>query len=260
MKSTLMIAATLLALAERGYCDDAAKTFEVASVTPCKPGTPAPPGEHAGMVRFIYPGGRFEAKATSVKYLMEWAYGILPAQHSNGPSWMETERYDIVAKAEGKASDHDMKMMARALLAERFKLTFHVESREVPVVMVSRGKNPPKLYPAKEGEVYGIKIMPQMDPDRKTTSFHVVATRFTLEQLNETFARQLDRVIVDQTGMKGEYDFTLDMTPDENTPNPLDPTIVINAMRDQLGLTVKSQKGPVNYYVIDSVEMVSSGN
>ena len=50
------------------------------------------------------------------------------------------------------------------------------------------------------------------------------------------------------------------MTPDENTPNPLDPTIVINAMRDQLGLTVKSQKGPVNYYVIDSVEMVSGGN
>ena len=136
-----MIAATLLALAERGYCDDAAKTFEVASVTPCKPGTSAPPGEHAGMVRFIYPGGRFEAKATTVKYLMEWAYGILPAQHSSGPSWMENERYDIVAKAEGKASDHDMKMMARALLAERFKLTFHVESREVPVVMVSLGKN-----------------------------------------------------------------------------------------------------------------------
>jgi uncharacterized protein (TIGR03435 family) len=242
------------------HCHCQTLAFEVASITPCTPDTPEPPGEHMGMVRFIYPGGNFTAKATSIKYLLEWAYGILPAQHSGGPSWLETQRYDILAKAPADSTDHQMKLMVRTLLADRFKLKLHTEEKEVPVILVSLGKNEPKLYPAKEGEVHSLKVMPQMGPDQKPNSFHVVATRFSLEELNETFARQLGRVIVDQTGLKGEFDFALDMTPDEERPNPLDPAIVIGAMRDQLGLTVKSQKGPVNIYVIDSIEMVPAGN
>jgi uncharacterized protein (TIGR03435 family) len=87
-----------------------------------------------------------------------------------------------------------------------------------------------------------------------------VATKFSFQQLNETFARQLGRVIVNQTGMDGDFDWAIDMTPDETNPNPLDPTIVINALRDQLGLVVKSQKGPVDYYVIDGAERVTAGN
>jgi uncharacterized protein (TIGR03435 family) len=262
MNKVLALSILLGLSVHSAHCQDVAKgpSFEVASITPCKPGTPEPPGEHAGMVRFIYPGGNFNAKATTVKYLFEWAYGILPAQHTGDPSWMDSERYDIVAKAEGNPSDPQMKMMARTLLAERFKLKFHTEIKEVPVILVSLGKTEPKLYPSKEGEVHSIRIMPQMGPDQKPVSFHVVATRFTLTELNETFARQIGRVIVDQTGMKGEYNFTLDMTPDEERPNPLDPAIVIGAMRDQLGLTVKSQKGPVEIFVIDSVEPVASGN
>src|SRR4051812_45000393 len=94
---------TLLVLSMvHGHCQHAVQppAFEVASVTPCKPGTPEPPGEHAGMVQFIAPGGRFRAGATTLKFLLEWAYGIQPSQHSNGPSWMESDRYDIEAKAE----------------------------------------------------------------------------------------------------------------------------------------------------------------
>ena len=213
-----------------------------------------------GMVRFTYPGGRFDARATSLKFLLEWAYGILPSQHSDGPSWMENDRYDIVAKADGNATNAQMRMMTRTLLAERFKLKFHRETREVPVLVVSLGKTAPKLFPPKEHESYSIRIEPQMGPDRKVASWHVVATRFSFAQLNETFSRQLERVIVNQTGMEGDFDFTLDMTPDENRPNPLDPSIVIAAMRDQLGLTVKTQKGPVEFLVIDSAEKVAAGN
>lgn len=235
-------------------------SFEVASITPCKPDTPEPPGEHMGMVRFTYPGGNFTARATSIKYLFEWAYGILPAQHSDGPSWLGTQRYDINARGPADATDHQMKLMVQTLLADRFKLKFHTEEKEVPVILVSLGKNEPKLYPVKEGEVHSLKVMPKMGPDNHPVSFHVVATKFSLEELNETFARQLGRVIVDQTGLKGEFDFAIDMTPSEEQPNPLDPAIVIGAMRDQLGLTVKSQKGPVHYYVIDSIELVTAGN
>jgi uncharacterized protein (TIGR03435 family) len=259
----LFTLATLLLFSfECGHCQTSAKppAFEVASVAPCKPGTPEPPGEHAGMVQFVYPGGRFDAKATTVKYLLEWAYGILPAQHTGGPSWIETDRYDITAKAEGKATDHEMKLMAQALLQDRFKLKFRMEKREVPVVVVSVGKTAPKLFPPKEGETHGIRVMPVTDPDRKVMSYHVVGTRFTLEQLNETFARQLGRVIVDETGLKGDFNFTLDMTPDESRPNPLDPSIILTAMRDQLGLNVTSKKAPVQFLVIESAEPVAAGN
>ena len=234
--------------------------FEVAAIKPCKPGTPEPPGQRSGMVRYTYPGGRFEAKATTVEFLLEWAYDLLPSQHSSGPAWTQNDRFDIIAKAAGNATDDQMKVMARALLAERFKLTFHRERREAPVLRLTLGKAAPKLFPPKEGEVHSLRIVPQSDSEKKVVSYRVVATRFSFAQLNQTFARQLERVIVNETGLDGDYDFTLDFTPDENRPNPLDPSLIISAMHDQLGLNLKTEKGPVDYLVIDSVEKVSAGN
>ena len=211
------------------------------------------------MVQFTFPGGRLNVKATTFKFLLEWAYGILPAQHSDGPSWIENDRYDIAAKAGGNATDAEMKRMTQALLVERFKLKFHTESREVPVLVVSLGKSAPKLGEPKEEEKHSLKIVPQMDSEQKIMTYHVVATRFSIAQLNETFARQLGRVIVDQTGLQGDYDFALDLTPDENH-NPLDPSLIMNAMRDQLGFTVKSLKSSVEFLVIENVEKVVAGN
>lgn len=255
----IAISAALLALSlNHGHCETL--SFEVASVAPCKPGTPEPPEYHMGTVQFVYPGGRFNASATTIRYMIDWAYGILPAQDTGGPSWLDSQRYDIAAKAEGNATDHQMKLMVQALLADRFKLKFHTETKEEPVILMSLGKADPKLTPAKEGEVHTLKVAPRMSPDGKPISFHVVATRYTLEQLNETFSRHLGRIIQDQTGLKGEFDFELDLTPDEDRPNPLDPATVIGAMRDQLGLTVKSQKAPVNIVVIEDAQQVAAGN
>jgi uncharacterized protein (TIGR03435 family) len=264
MKKTLTLAALLAMSLGRGHCQDAAKTpaFEVASIKPCAPGTPQTPGhpEDPAMVRFIYPGGRFEAMATRLKFLLEWAYGIIPEQHSDGPSWMEDQRYDIVAKAVGNPSDREMKLMVRTLLAGRFNLRFHIEKREMPVLAVSLGKDEPKLFPPKDAETHSLRVTPQLGPDHKVASWHVVATRYSLEELNESFARQLGRVIVDRTGLKGDFDFTLDFTPDEDRPNPLDPSFIMSAMRKQLGLTVTPQKGLADFLVIDSVEKVLAGN
>lgn len=212
------------------------------------------------MVQFTSPGGRFRAKATSLKFLLEWAYGILPAQHSDGPSWMGDDRYDIVAKADGNVPDAQMKLMTRTLLADRFHLKLHRETRDAPVLIMSLGKTAPKLFPPKEDEKHSIRVEPQMGLDQKPASWRVVATRFSFAQLSETFSRHLDRVIVNQTGMEGDFDFTLNMTPDESRPNPLDASIIIEAMRDQLGLVVKTQKGPVDFLVIDSAEKVVAGN
>ncbi len=241
-----------------GYSQDLA--FEVASVTPCKPGTPEPPGEHAGMVQFTQPGGRFRASATTAKFLFEWAYDIQTQQHSDGPSWLGSERYDIIAKAEGNATDEQQKKMVQALLADRFQLKFHREKKKLPVYVMSVGKSAPKLFPPKDGEIHSLRVMPQTNEDQKFPTYHVVATRFSLLQLTDTFARILGRVFVNETGLDGEYDFTMDLTPDESSPSPLDPTHLINAMRQQLGLTLKSQDALVDFFVIDRVERVAAGN
>jgi uncharacterized protein (TIGR03435 family) len=253
MMRTLTVAA-LVALS-MGHCH--CQSFEVASVTPCKPDTPEPPGEHMGMVQFTQPGGRFHANATSIKYLLEWAYNIQPSQHSGGPSWLGTDRYDIVAKAEGSVTDAQQKLMVQTLLAERFQLKMHCEKKKLPVFIVSVGKTAPKLYPPKEGEIHSIHIMPSKEG---VPSYHVVATRFSLSQLTDTFARQMGRVFVNETGLDGDFDFTLDLTPDEHQPNPLDPSLLIEAMRQQLGLSLKSQDAMVDHYVIESVEKVAAGN
>jgi uncharacterized protein (TIGR03435 family) len=262
MTRTITLGTLLAVTIGHCHCQELAKApaFEVASITPCKPGTPEPPGEHAGMVQFTAPGGRFRASATTLKFLMEWAYDIQPSQHSAGPSWMDSDRYDIVAKAEGNATDHQQKLMVRTLLADRFGLKFHTEKKKLPVYIVSVGKTAPKLYPPKDEEVHSIRIMPQNDPDQKIASYHVVATRFSLTQLTDTFARQMGRVFVNETGLDGDFDFTLDLTPDENRPNPLDPSILITAMREQLGLSLKSQDAIVDFLVIDNAEKVAAGN
>jgi hypothetical protein len=131
MTKAITLTALLVLAFDHGHCEDLPKApaFEVASITPCKPGTPEPPGEHMGMVQFTSPGGRFRAEATSLKFLIEWAYSIQPSQHSAGPSWMENERYDIVAKAPGNANDDQMKAMVRTLIDERFHLKHHMESK-----------------------------------------------------------------------------------------------------------------------------------
>lgn len=213
-----------------------------------------------GMVRFAFPGGRFQAKATSLKFLLEWSYGLLPSQHSDGPAWMDNDRWDIIAKAAGNPTEAQMRLMTRTLLAERFKLKFHRESREVPVIVLSVGTTAPKLFPPKEGETFAILRQPRMDSDQKIVSWHIVATRFSFAQLNETFSRQIGRVIVNRTGMDGDFDFTFDLTPDESRPNPLDPSLIIGALRDQLGLVVKAQKDLVDFLVIGSAEKVPDGN
>lgn len=213
-----------------------------------------------GMVQFTAPGGRFRASATTLKFLMEWAYTIQPSQHSAGPSWMDTDRYDVVAKAEGNPTDEQQKRMVQALLAERFQLKFHREKKKLPVYVISVGKTAPKLFPPKEGEVHSIRIMPQMDQDRKVASYHIVATRFSLSQLTDTFARQLGRVFVNETSFDGDFDFAFDLTPDDSRPNPLDPSLLIAAMREQLGLSLKSQDAIVDFLVIDSAQKVPAGN
>lgn len=212
------------------------------------------------MLQFTAPGGRFNATAIDVAFLLEWAYSIQPAQHSGGPSWLGTDRYDIAAKAEGNPTDAQMKLMLQQLLAERFQLKLHREKRKIAAVVLSLGKSAPKLLPVKEGETQFIQVMPQTGPDQKIASYRVIATRFSLAQFTDTLAHALGQVFVNETGLDGEFDFTLDLIPDDSRPNALDPSLLLTAMREQLGLTIKSENTPVDFWVIDGAQKVVAGN
>lgn len=262
MLQTLNLAALLIFSIDHGHCQEPPKlpSFDVTSVTPCKPGTPAPQWEHAGVAQFTSPGGRFTARATTIKFLLEWAYSLQPAQHTGGPSWLDTDRYDVLAEVEGNPTDDQMKLMTRSLLAGRFHLKAHREQRIMPVYVLTLGKTPPKLFPPKEGETHAIRAAPQMGADQRPTAFGIVATRFSLAQLSDTFARQFGRVVLNQTGLEGEYDFSLNLTPDDGAPNPMDQSHLLSALRDQLGLVVKGEKAPVEVLVIDSIDKVAAGN
>lgn len=256
-----MLSSLLMFSIHHLHCEEIGKSpaFEVASVTPCKADAPEPPMEHAGLAQFTLPGGRFNAKCTTVKFLLEWAYGIQPAQHSDGPAWVGTDRYEIVAKAEGNPTDAQMKLMVRALLAERFALKLRHESRDVTALVLSVGKTPPHLVPTKEGETRVVRVDPQTGADQRVV-YRVILTRFSLVELCDTFGRQLGRVMVDRTGLEGNYNFTLDLAPDESHASPVDPSLLLVALREQVGLTVKSEKAPVDFLVIEGVEKVVAGN
>jgi uncharacterized protein (TIGR03435 family) len=248
MNRNLMAAAFVIAFAAAGT----EPAFEVASITPCPSGTPAPPMEHTGITNWVAPGGRLTARATTVVFLMEWAYGIQPWQHSDGPGWLSIDRFDVVAKADHDATENEMKQMARTLLVERFGLNMHRETKELPAYVISLGKNAPKLSPPKDGETHDMRFSMMPGPDQKTGVFHIDATRYTLAEVADVFARRMDRVIVNRTGMNGEYDFKLDLTPDESHPSPVDQTLLLEALRQQIGLDVRSEKTAVDYYVIQA--------
>ncbi len=253
-----LFAAVLFACALHDCHSDAAgnaPAFEVASIKLCPPGTPEPPGEHDGTLQLTFPGGRFEADATTLEYLLEWAYDVQRPQHSASPSWIETDRYQIIAKSDADASDERMKQMVRTLLAERFHLKLHREPKEMTAFVLLQGKTAPQLSEPKEGEPRGIHIGPHMLPEQKTPSFQVTATRYSLTRLAATFVRHmgLDTVMLNQTGLDGDYDFTLNLATDEAHPNPLDPSVLIAGLKE-LGVTVKSQKATVDFLAIDGVE------
>lgn len=256
-----MLAALTMFSIHHVHCQEIAKApaFEVASITPCKPDAPAPPMEHAGLAEFTYPGGRFRANCTTLKFLLEWSYSIQPAQHSEGPQWIATDRYDIDAKAEGNASEAQMKLMTRTLLAERFALKLRPESRELTAYVLSVGKTAPHLVAAKEGETRVVRVDPQTRAGQQVV-YRVICMRFSLAELSDLFGRQLGRVMVDRTGLNGDYDFTLELAPDESHASPIDPSLLLDALREQVGLSVKSEKTAVNFLVIEGAEKVAAGN
>lgn len=262
-----------------GQAARAPLTFEVASIKPNS-------GDDRRVGIQFMPGGGLRTTGTTLKFLITFAYDVRDFQVSGGPGWINSDRFDIMAKSERngpeseapedmrKMSDAQMKtgveqMRAKlqALLADRFQLTIHHESKDQPVYALVIGKNGSKL---KESEVkQGGDRRRMMRMGRSELNAEGVA----MDMLTNTLSNVLGRPVIDRTGLKGNYDFKLAWTPDPGqaggfggppppgveAPPPPDPNgpSIFTAVQEQLGLRLESQKGPVDLIVIDRVEKLS---
>lgn len=237
--------------------------FEVATITPTAP-------DWRGGAYFKMQGGHlFIVKNYSVQTLVAAAWNLPTRLVSGGPSWSSTDRYDVAATTPGALQpDRDEQMaMLRGLLSDRFNLTFHRESKTMPVYelvvansgpkMKSSGGPPPDGRPA---------LIFTLFPERRARLPVRDATMAEFASLLPHGA--VDRPVVDKTGLTGRYDFVLEWAPDEGDfdgmmrarpPLPDDAAEpgLFEAMQRQLGLKLIATKGPIETMVLDRVERPS---
>jgi len=256
--------------------------FEVASIKANKSGAPQ-------VMINMQPGGRFTATNVPLRLLIRNAYRLQDFQIVNAPGWITSERYDVVAKA--PESDHpltpnEVQPMMQALLAERFKLAVHTETREMPVYALvlarSDGKLGPKLRPSdvdcqaliargRGGPPPGPPPSGGPMPCGMRIGAGSLQANATIAQILGPLSQMLNRVVVDRTGLTGNYDFEMTWTPEQmaqgpgpdrpaggaNVPPGADPNgpSIFTAVQEQLGLKLEPSRGPIEVTVIDHVEM-----
>ncbi len=255
-------------------------TFEVASV---KRNTSAPGNS---MLRML-PGGRVSATNFPPRMLITYAYELAQFQLVGGPDWLMGDGYDVIAKVEGNPApivpgtgQVDAQHLAmRNLLADRFKLKFHRESREMDVfalVMAKPGGAPgPKLTRAKfdcaaaaaESQRTGTPPSPPAGLEGPICSIMGSTGRFRMGGLNSTVMAQMlgqlsGRYVVDRTGLAGAWDFDLTFAqegrggPNAPAADPDAPSL-FTAVQEQLGLKLEATKAPVEVLVIDAIDRPS---
>jgi uncharacterized protein (TIGR03435 family) len=214
---------------------------------------------------------RFIATNVHLKNLIGYsAYGIPLPRILGGPKWLDTDRFDIEAKMETVAANRlkalsrdqrrgEMQAMYQQLLADRFKLAVHWETRDLPVYALVAAKKGPDLQETKTSP-----------GDTRTSSGdgNFSGKGLTLAEfaqaLTQELSTELGRVVIDKTGIQGRYDLTLKWTPDtgadaasggtDGSAPDAGPSI-FTAIQEQLGLKLESAKSPVKVLVIDHVEM-----
>lgn len=237
--------------------------FEVASIKP------SDPAAGVNMQIGVSPGGVFTAKNVTVKALVQQAYDVRDFQISGGPGWLDTERYDIIAKGGGPAvSEDDLRRMTdeqrnqfkdqfllniRALLADRFQLKVHKETRELPVYGLVIAKNGAKIQATTDDDVTRSSLRIRRGDTGKS---EMTGARQPLASLAKSLSDQVGRPVLDQTGLQGNYDFKITFAPDM-AADATDGPSIFTALQDQLGLRLDSQKGPVEVLVIDGVQKAS---
>lgn len=236
-------------------CDLSAQpAFEVASV---KLSTP----QENVIGLFTYPGGRITATNYTLEMLMEEAYSVQSSQVSGGPRWITEDRYSVVAKppqssASSKSNppypkappNDEQRSMLQTLLADRFHLQLHRESRDGSIYILSAGNKELKLKPAKSADDYPWVGSPAGGGIAGTG---IAGTNATMQLLANRLTGYLRRPVIDRTGLKPAFDFRLELPRDDSQPDVI--ASIFTSIQG-LGLKLESAKGPVETLVIDHVE------
>jgi uncharacterized protein (TIGR03435 family) len=202
--------------------------------------------------------GNFTATNATLKLLLEYAYGLPQTQVIGGPNWLSSTRFDIQAKTSGSVSDHlhtlpydkgklQKQQMLRSLLADRFKLEAHQETRELNVFALVVAKDGPKLDKSEEGT----PIVRGWEGHLTVEGGDNTVTAFAAE-----LSKRVGRIVLDKTGIKGRYSIDLDWSEDNDIDD--DAPSLFTAIREQLGLRLQSQKANVPVLIIDHIEMPSA--
>jgi len=236
---------------------NARPVFEVATIKPSNPG--------AQGKGYTVRGRQVLTLNTSLSDLMTFAYELHARQIAGGPPWLETDKYDVTGQPDivGLPNVAQMRLMVQKLLADRFKLTFHREKKELSVYALVVGAKGPMLTKS-AGDPNGLPglIFRQLGvlPAQNATMGDFAGVMQSAV---------LDRPVVDQTGLTGRYDFTLRWTPDETqfagmgirVPPPTGDASaapgLFTAIQEQLGLKFEATKAPVDVLVVDHAERPS---
>jgi uncharacterized protein (TIGR03435 family) len=216
--------------------------------------------------------GRFTATNVSLKNVMEYsAYGIPGNRILGGPKWLDSTRFDIDAKMDDSVAEHlrtlahgprrlETQAMFQQLLADRFKLAVHWETRELSVYALTVAKKGPKLQPTKE-TTEGSGTSSHNSGSGSELSAKGVTLPELAQALTQELSRELGRDVIDQTEIKGRYNLTLKWTQDagadDAAPSADSGPSVFTAVQEQLGLKLEPAKAPVRVLVIDRAEMPS---
>jgi uncharacterized protein (TIGR03435 family) len=275
MPTSLVIPA-LVALTGIGYSQTPPRAeFEVESV---KPNTSAAP-----IVRiFMAPGNpRFAATNINLRMLITFAYTVKNFQISGGSGVIDAGRYDIEAKAaDSKPTLEQIRSMLQTLLADRFKLAVHRETKEVPIYALAAAKGGTKLVESKEGGCVGFDPASLPGPGQPQRMFcglligpnTAKGGKIAMKEFTDGLSNILGRPVVDKTGYTGNFDLALEFSqegvdmvglfggapfsggkPSDDDSRPS----IFTVLQDQLGLKLESQKGPAEVLVIDHAEKAS---
>jgi uncharacterized protein (TIGR03435 family) len=221
----------------------------------------------------IEPGSRFVAVNVSMMLIVRQAYGLPPFQISDAPEWLNTERYDIVAKApDGVETFPNTATLLRSLLRDRFGFQAHTESRDMPTYDLVVGRSDRRLGPALQQATVdcGARTTgaapppgPSGEPPCGITGGpgRITVRGYSMQRVAGTLGSSLQRVVVDKTGLTGPWNLEIRFTPDQPavlngvvvTPSPDSPSL-FTAVQEQLGLKLEPSRGPVDLLVIDRVE------
>jgi uncharacterized protein (TIGR03435 family) len=250
MKPLLAAITVLVCSAIASAQQGGAPAFEVATIKPSGPESPPI------SIRRL-PGGRLVTSNTPLPMLIQWAYQLDEGRLIGVPAGFNALRFDVVAKApEQDPVAGQMQLMMRALLAERFKLLVHHETRELVAYTLVSEPAGPKVRAVTRDEPA------DPNPFKMSDSGTLIGMRVTADMLATVLSNQLGRPVQNTTGFHGAFDFSLRWAPDTGVAlgDGQDRPSLFTAIREQLGFRLVARRTPTDVVVIDHVERTPTEN